>query len=153
MLGVDHIRDYMTDNNIEGEIIILGQDEARTSLSAAKAVGCPVSQIAKAIVLVGKEPFIVILSGDKRVALSKASAGIGYNVKLADAKAVLEETGFQIGGVPPFGHWKPVAVFMDRSLDRFVEVFCSAGSPEALLKIRLDTLRRVTGAQLVDFSG
>lgn len=142
----------MKKSNIEGEIVILGEDEARTSLSAARAVGCPVAQIAKNIVLIGNEPFIVILSGDKKVDITKASSIIGQKVRLADAETVLKETGFETGGVPPFGHKKSIRVFMDRSLERFTEVFSSAGSTEALLKIRLDTLKKATNADPVEVS-
>lgn len=151
-LGINHVSEYMKKNGIEGNIIILGEDEARTSVSAARAVGCPVSQIAKSIVLVGNEPFIVILSGDKKVDLTKASSMIGHDVRLADAETVLQKTGFKIGGVPPFGHRKQLRVFIDHSLDRFKEVYGSAGSPDALLKIRLDTLEKATGAEIVEVS-
>lgn len=151
-LGANHVSEYMKKNGIEGNIAILGEDEARTSVSAARTVGCPVSQIAKSIVLVGDKPFIVILSGDKKVDLTKASSLIGHDVRLADAETVLEETGFRIGGVPPFGHRKQLRVFIDHSLERFKEVYASAGSPDALLRIRMDILKKATGAEIVEVS-
>jgi len=38
--------------------------------------------------------------------LNKLSKIVNCNPKLADANKVYEETGYSIGGVPPFGHKK-----------------------------------------------
>ena len=66
---------------------------------AAAAVGCEVGQICKSLVFrVGDEPLLVIAVGANRVDEAR------FGAEKADAAFVREQTGFAIGGVPPFGH-------------------------------------------------
>jgi prolyl-tRNA editing enzyme YbaK/EbsC (Cys-tRNA(Pro) deacylase) len=37
-------------------------------------------------------------------------------------------TGYAIGGVPPVGHARPLAVFIDRDLTRHSELIAAAGT-------------------------
>lgn len=154
MLGPDDLSEYMRRNGIVGEIIRLGKDEAKTSKSAAKAVGCDVAQIAKNIVLKsGDELYLVIISGDKRIDYGKASREIGGEVRLASPEEVLERLGYPVGGVPPFGHKTVVKTYLDRSVLRFGEVYTSGGSEDTLMKIKTTELLKVVGEDNVgDFS-
>ena len=127
-------------------------EQAKTSASAAEHLGCEVAQIAKSIVLKAENPILVILSGDMRVDLKKLSEVIGEKAKLASPEYVLEEVGFIIGGVPPMGFDKPVRILMDKSVERFTEVFSSGGSRESILRISVDELKNATKCELVDVS-
>ena len=127
-------------------------EQAKTSASAAEHLGCAVAQIAKSIVLKAENPILVILSGDMRVDLKKLSEVIGEKAKLASPEYVLEEVGFIIGGVPPMGFDRPVQVLMDKSVERFSEVFSSGGSRESILRIKVDELKNATKCELVDVS-
>jgi len=50
---------------------------------------------------------MVLVPGDKRIDTKKiAELENTKKVKFASAEEVLEETGCEIGGVPPFGHTK-----------------------------------------------
>ncbi|MEM2909521.1 MAG: YbaK/EbsC family protein [Nitrososphaerota archaeon] len=154
MLGIDSVKKFMKEKGANGTIIELGEGKARSSVLAALAVGCSVTQIAKNIVVETEcgDVFLVIISGDKRVDLSKVSKLVGANLKLASPENVLEETGYVVGGVPPFGHKKRMKTFLDRSVERFSEVYTSGGSPDTLLKISVNELRRLTAAEIVDVS-
>jgi len=154
MLGTDDLVKYMRRLGIVGEVIRLNPSEAKTSQSAAKAVGCDVSQIAKSIVLKGKSNFyLVILSGDKRIDFKKASEVIGEAVTLAKPDEILAKTGYSVGGVPPFGHAEQIKTYLDKSLLRFEEVYSSGGSEDTLLRIKVSELLKLYGQEsLVDFS-
>ena len=127
-------------------------EQAKTSASAAEHLGCEVAQIAKSIVLKAENPILVIISGDVRVDLKKLSEVIEEKAKLASPEYVLEEVGFIIGGVPPMGFDKPVRILMDKSVERFAEVFSSGGSRESILRISVDELKNATKCELVDVS-
>ena len=127
-------------------------EQAKTSASAAEHLGCEVAQIAKSIVLKAENPILVIISGDVRVDLKKLSEVIEEKAKLASPEYVLEEVGFIIGGVPPMGFDKPVRILMDKSVERFTEVFSSGGSRESILRISVDELKNATKCELVDVS-
>jgi Uncharacterized conserved protein len=138
--GLNKFRDFVIKNNIEGEIIVL-KESTRTSQLAAKALGCTVAEIAKSIVFVCKEPVLVIISGDKRVSISKLSKIMNCTPKLADPITVYEETGYNIGGVPPFGHKKKLTTILDKSLERFKYVYAAAGDSYAIIKISVENLK------------
>ena len=152
MRGVKEVKSYIDKNGINAEIIMFEAEQAKTSASAAEHLGCEVAQIAKSIILKTEQPILVILSGDMRVDLKKISAFIGQKAKLASPEYVIEEVGFIIGGVPPMGFDRPVRILMDKSVERFAEVFSSGGSRESILRISVDDLKNATKCELVDVS-
>ena len=152
MRGVKEVKSYINKNGINAEIIMFEAEQAKTSASAAEHLGCEVAQIAKSIVLKAENPILVIISGDMRVDLKKLSEVIEQKAKLASPEYVLEEIGFIIGGVPPMGFDKPVRILMDKSVERFAEVFSSGGSRESILRISVDELKNATKCELVDVS-
>ena len=152
MRGVKEVKSYINKNGINAEIIMFEAEQAKTSASAAEHLGCEVAQIAKSIVLKAENPILVIISGDMRVDLKKLSEVIEQKAKLASPEYVLEEVGFIIGGVPPMGFDKPVRILMDKSVERFAEVFSSGGSRESILRISVDELKNATKCELVDVS-
>ena len=152
MRGVKEVKSYIDKNGINAKIIMFEAEQAKTSASAAEHLGCEVAQIAKSIVLKAENPILVIISGDVRVDLKKLSEVIEEKAKLASPEYVLEEVGFIIGGVPPMGFDKPVRILMDKSVERFTEVFSSGGSRESILRISVDELKNATKCELVDVS-
>tara|TARA_B100002052_G_scaffold199096_1_gene181687 strand:+ start:66 stop:527 length:462 start_codon:yes stop_codon:yes gene_type:complete len=152
MRGVKEVKSYINKNGINAEIIMFEAEQAKTSASAAEHLGCEVAQIAKSIVVKAENPILVIISGDVRVDLKKLSEVIEEKAKLASPEYVLEEVGFIIGGVPPMGFDKPVRILMDKSVERFTEVFSSGGSRESILRISVDELKNATKCELVDVS-
>ena len=152
MRGVKEVKSYMEENSINGEIIMFKAEQAKTSASAAEHLGCEVAQIAKSIVLKADNPILVILSGDMRVDLKKLSEVIGEKAKLASPEYVSEEVGFIIGGVPPMGFDRPVRILIDKSIERFSEVFSSGGSRDSILKIDVNELKNVAKGEIVDVS-
>ena len=152
MRGVKEVKSYIDKNGINAEIIMFEAEQAKTSASAAEHLGCEVAQIAKSIVVKAENPILVIISGDVRVDLKKLSEVIEEKAKLASPEYVLEEVGFIIGGVPPMGFDKPVRILMDKSVERFTDVFSSGGSRESILRISVDELKNATKCELVDVS-
>ena len=152
MKGVKEVKSYINKNGINAEIIMFEAEQAKTSASAAEHLGCEVAQIAKSIVVKAENPILVIISGDVRVDLKKLSEVIEEKAKLASPEYVLEEVGFIIGGVPPMGFDNPVRILMDKSVERFTEVFSSGGSRESILRISVDELKNATKCELVDVS-
>ena len=150
--GVKEVKSYIDKNEIDAEIIMFEAEQAKTSASAAEHLGCEVAQIAKSIVLKAENPILVILSGDMRVDLKKLSEVIGQKAKLASPEYVSEEVGFIIGGVPPMGFDRPVRILIDKSIERFSEVFSSGGSRDSILKIDVNELKNIVKGELVDVS-
>ena len=115
----------------------------RTAADAAAAIGCEVGAICKSLVFrVGDEPLLVIASGANRVDERRFGA-----VK-ADAAFVREQTGFAIGGVPPYGHARPLRTILDEDLLAYETVWAAAGSPTSVFPIAPEELVRRTGASV-----
>lgn len=127
----------------------------RTAAEAAAAVGCHVDQIVKSIIFRGGMSGHVVLfltAGGNRVSDAKASAVAGQPLGKADADLIRAETGFAIGGVAPVGHLSPVRAYLDPRLTDFAEVWAAAGTPRHVFAIAPGDLRRLTGAELADFT-
>jgi prolyl-tRNA editing enzyme YbaK/EbsC (Cys-tRNA(Pro) deacylase) len=79
---------------------------ALTASQSAKAIPCNVNQIVKSLVFeVDGEWPLVLIDGASRVDTGLVSAVQGVRrVRKATPGTVRSVTGYEIGGVPPFGH-------------------------------------------------
>ena len=78
----------------------------KTALDAAAAVGCTVAQIVKSLVFIADDHAVLLLvSGKNRVDEDKIKQLLNVSkVFIAEPETVRAQTGFAIGGTPPFGH-------------------------------------------------
>jgi len=146
--GLDIVRSFVDTHGVEAKIVEF-KTTTKTSQLAADALNCTVAQIGKSIVFTNGSSIVVVISGDERVDVKKLSKLIGGKVKKANAKTVKEETGYTIGGVPPFPLPKNVVTLIDASVERFEEVWVAAGTPNAVMKIKVDDLKKITQANIV----
>lgn len=127
----------------------------RTAQDAANALGCQVAQIAKSLVFRGattNQPILVIASGANRVDEARLAELAGEAIAKADAAFVQQNTGFAIGGVPPFGHATPARTFIDADLLQFAAVWAAAGSPRAVFQLPAQDLPRLTGGTVTQIA-
>lgn len=126
----------------------------RTAADAANAVGCDVSQIVKSLVFVADDdPVVALTSGANRVDVDKLAAAVGAGgVRKADADEVRDATGYAIGGTPPFGYPRPLAVVIDEDLLAHDVVWAAAGTPETVFSIDPAILREASEATVADIA-
>jgi len=148
---LERVRSYVKSAKLDVEILEFNES-TRTSQLAAQLLKCPLSQIAKSIVFNGGKPIVVVLPGDRRVNIKKLSEIVGRRVKIADPETVKKTTGYPVGGVPPFPHYEHVLVFMDKSIERFDEVWTAAGTPNTLMKVKVEDLKKASKASVVEVS-
>jgi prolyl-tRNA editing enzyme YbaK/EbsC (Cys-tRNA(Pro) deacylase) len=123
----------------------------RTAREAADTIGTTVAQIAKSLVFVAGDEFIlVVASGKNRVNEKKLKELFGVKVKRADAEQVRQATGYAIGGVPPVGHPRPLRTLIDEDLMIYPEIFAAAGTPRAVFRLTPDDLFRITQGEIMD---
>src|SRR6266508_901738 len=125
-------------------------DGTRTAGDAARAIGVAVGQIVKTLVFaVDREVVIAMVSGINRLdpaRLAAAAARVGAVVDRADARLARDATGYPIGGVPPFGHTRPLRTFLDDDLMAYDVVWAAAGTPRHVFAAAPADLVRATGA-------
>lgn len=127
-------------------------DGTRTAADAAAAIGCELSQIAKSLVCAGPDgPVLALTAGHNRLDLTKLSAVVGGEVRMATADEARSASGYAIGGTPPFAHPAPIPTWIDPDLLAHELVYGAAGAPDACFPIKSADLLRVTGAEPVDF--
>jgi len=126
----------------------------RTAADAARAVGCDVAQIVKSLVFMADgDAVLALVSGANRVDTGKMAAAVrAADVRRADGDEARAATGVAIGGVPLFGHARPVAVVIDRDLLAFDRVWAAAGLPDAVFPIAPDALVSVSGGTVADLA-
>jgi prolyl-tRNA editing enzyme YbaK/EbsC (Cys-tRNA(Pro) deacylase) len=140
--AVDRVTAVLARAGVDAEIREFPEG-TRTAPEAAAAVGCEVGQICKSLVFrVGEDPLLVIASGANRVDEGRFGA-----VK-ADAAFVREQTGFAIGGVPPFGHARTIDTVIDEDLLAFGVVWAAAGTPRTVFAIAPAALVAASGGRV-----
>lgn len=121
-----------------------------TAEEAAQALDCQLAQIAKSICFwAGDQPLLVIASGVNRINEQTVAKLLGVGkVSIMDPDEVRRETGFTVGGVPPFGHKKEIKTLIDKDLMEFDKIWAAAGDPHSVFDILPKKLRKITDGQV-----
>ena len=159
MNPVERVRQYLAQFPYEIEIREF-EESTKTAGQAARAVGVEVGQIAKSVLLlIGEQAVMVVTRGDAKVNQSRLKQHLGLTgkVKMPDADATLQITGFPPGGVCPFALPRPsferapaVRILIDTSMNRYPVVYIAAGSPRSAAPVTVEQLQAITGGELVD---
>lgn len=153
MLTPRDLQTFMDENGIPGEILYLDVPTP-TVESAAQAVRTDPERIVKSVLFkIGDSVVLAITSGtqpiDRRVIATFYKVG-RKRVKLADPEIVLQNTGYPVGTVPPFGHSNPSRTLLDPRVLEFGEVYAGGGDHNALVRLDPQDILRVTRAQVIN---
>ncbi len=112
---------------------------------AAQQIGCTEAEIAKTLsFIVDEKPVIVVMAGDGRVNSSKFKAVFHTKPSMIPREKVEELTGFQPGGVCPFGIPAGIPVWLDISMKRFEYIHPAGGNEFTSVKLTPDELEKAT---------
>ena len=133
------------------EVIVL-ENSARTAKDAAIALGCDVGAIVKSLLFKTGDNFtLCLVAGDKRCSLNKLKKIKNIkDISMASPEEVKNQTGYTIGGVSPVGHLNKLEIFIDKSLERFNELFAAAGHPNCVFKINYNDIQKITNGKVED---
>ena len=134
--------------------VILLDTSARTALEAASSLKCEVGAIVKSLLFKTENTFtLCLIAGDKKASLNKIKKTLNIkDASMASANEVKEITGFTIGGVSPVGHLTKVNIFIDKSLERFADLYAAAGHPNCVFKIDYSNLQKITQGLIKEIS-
>ncbi len=143
---------YLIDHHIPAEVVYLDV-ETPTVPAASAALGVPVEQIVKTIIfLIDDKPYAIFANGMRRVAYRKLAEHFQVSrkkIKLADAETVIALTGYAPGTVSPFGPRQICTPLIEAAVCEHEIVYAGGGGITAMMRIRSDDLRRLTGAEVV----
>jgi prolyl-tRNA editing enzyme YbaK/EbsC (Cys-tRNA(Pro) deacylase) len=146
--GPKRISKYLIENNLDINLVIL-DTTARTAEDAAKSIGVKVGAIVKSLVFNLKEDLtgydhmiLALIAGDRKCDILALEKLTGYRGELLrpDADFVKSKTGYSIGGVSPLGLPPDAKVYVDKSLNRFEEIWAAAGHPFCVYKCTYNDL-------------
>ncbi|GGX72466.1 aminoacyl-tRNA deacylase [Saccharospirillum salsuginis] len=154
-MGFERLSDFLREHGVTSEVLSLSANTA-TVADAANALGTTPDRIIKSVLVMAEStPVLVITNGTARIDTKLLARHLGVSknrVKLAKPATVLEITGFEVGGVPPFGHKQRIRTIIDERVLALPEVYGGSGSHDSLLKVAPAEIVRVAEAQPVDFS-
>lgn len=125
---------------------IIAVPNAHTALEAAQVLGVDLRQISKALVFrTNAKPILVLLSGDAKIDSSKFRKTFKVKSKMVDDETLLACTGYEHGGVCPFGLAEDkIDIYFDKSIKRNDVVYPGAGDDTHLLRIKVKDLENIT---------
>ena len=139
-MSIEIVRDYLKQFQAEDRIMEFDVSSATVEL-AAEAVHCIPARIAKTLSFYTDDScLLVVAAGDAKIDNSKFKHTFGRKAKMLTAEDVTAMTSHAIGGVCPFGVPDTVAVYLDKSLQRFDTVFPACGSSNSAIELDCDTL-------------
>ena len=116
----------------------------------ATALGCEVGAIVKSLLFKIEDDFTLsLVVGDKKCSLNKLKKIKNIrDISMASPEEVKTQTGYTIGGVSPVGHLNNVEIFIDKSLERFIDLFAAAGHPNCVFKIDFRNIQKITNGKI-----
>ena len=127
--------------------------EAKGAKPVAEALGLPEEIVIKTLVFRADDGsfLLALMDGNGNVREKKLARASGHKrVSPAAPRDAERVTGFQIGGIGPFGLKQPLPVLLDETTAQHDEIVINAGARGTMIRIATRDLLRLTGARIVD---
>ena len=145
-MSIDNVRKYLTQFNIENDILEFPVSSATVQL-AAEALNVIPARITKTLALKdGNGCMVIAVAGDGKIDNKKFKTEFGFKAKMLSPEETLEMTGHAVGGVCPFALPEGVKAYCDISMKRFDTVFPACGSSNSAIEVTCDELFEYSNA-------
>lgn len=122
------------------------------TLEAADGLGIPRNFVSKNLTakLSKGGYFILILPGDKTVDKDKVKEIVGRKWNFVPFSQSHSVSGYPPGGTPSIGFDNPekLEVILDEKLAALEEFYCGGGSPDYILKLRSEDVKKFNNARI-----
>jgi len=117
---------------------------------AASALGIHLERFAKTLVVaIDGEPAFVLMPGDRELSLRALARSAGARrATMADPAAAERLTGYQTGGISPFGSRRELPVHMDASLLDHERIALNGGRRGVIVELSSADVHRVLDARV-----
>ena len=141
VMSVEKVRSYLAGYGLEGRVREFTESSATVELAAA-VVGVIPARIAKTLSFMSPDgtAFLIVAAGDAKIDNRKFKDYFGFKAKMLSPQEAIDLVGHAVGGVCPFATNENVAVYLDKSLQRFETVFPAAGSASSAVELNCDEL-------------
>ena len=155
-MSIERVKEFFKQHGLEDKVMEFDTSSATVELAAEAANTIP-ARIAKTLSFQQKNApdgnnsegagFLVVAAGDARIDNAKFKSQFRTKAKMMSPEAVLELTGYAVGGVCPFAVNEQVPIYLDISLKRFSTVFPACGSSNSAIELDCDTLFKLANAR------
>jgi len=98
-----------------------------------------------------RQPFIVLQHGDYQVSTKQLARLMGLKrVSPCDEKTAQKHTGYQVGGISPFGTRKTMPVYAEKSIFSLVKLYINGGKRGFLMEIAASDLLRALSIKEIE---
>ena len=140
----ENVKEWL-DNRGFGDRLTVHSQTIDTVEHAAAQLGCSEAEIAKTLsFIVDGKPVIIVMAGDGRVNSSKFKSQFHTKPSMIPRDKVKELTGFEPGGVCPFGVKSNIPIWLDISMKRFDYVHPAGGNEFVSVKLTPAELEKAT---------
>ena len=140
----ENVKEWL-DNRGFGDRLTVHSETIDTVEHAAAQLGCSEAEIAKTLsFIVDGKPVIIVMAGDGRVNSSKFKSQFHTKPSMIPRDKVKELTGFEPGGVCPFGVKSNIPIWLDISMKRFDYVHPAGGNEFVSVKLTPAELEKAT---------
>lgn len=147
-VSVENVRSYLADFGLEDRVKEFTESSATVELAAA-VVGVIPARIAKTLSFLSPDgaAFLIVAAGDAKIDNRKFRDYFGFKAKMLSPEQAIDLVGHAVGGVCPFAVKENVAVYLDKSLQRFETVFPAAGSASSAVELNCEELFNASQAK------
>lgn len=120
---------------------------------AAEALGVPLHSVVKTLVMQTdpRSPLLVLMHGDGGVSTRALARGLGVkSVQPCAPKDAERHTGYQTGGISPFGTRKRLPIVAQESIQSLPRLWINGGRRGLLVSMTPDTLLSLLSPTLLD---
>ncbi len=119
-----------------------------TATAAAQKIGVATDQIAKSLLMKGKDEHyrLFVLPGEGKLSSGKVKRLTGVKQRMASAEETESVTGYRPGGVCPFALPEEVEVYIDTGLKQYDTIYPAAGNDATGVPVSYEVLQKITGA-------
>ena len=131
------------------------EGRSNVAQTAAAALGIPEEQVYKTLVFQSEgKPLLILVDAAHTVAPGKLTAALGAKRKVEPCEPRDAErfTGYQVGGISPFGTRTPLPVFIDECALRHEIIYVNGGSHGFMIALNPNELVRVLKATTADIT-
>jgi len=124
---------------------------AGKGLHAAQSLGVPPGRVLKTLLAwVDERAVCAVIPSDCQLQMKRLAAAChGKSARMMEVAEAERRSGYNVGGISPFGQQRPVPVLIEVDALQATSVFINAGQRGLLLELEPREAVRVLGAQAV----
>ena len=144
---------FLRERKIDFKPHLYPYEEHGGTRHAAAMLKVPEHSVIKTLVMESDSgrPFLVLQHGDCQVSTKELARQMGMKrVSSCDEEAARKHTGYQVGGISPFGTRKNLPVYAEKSILSLDRLYINGGKRGVLVEITPSDLSRILPVKEVE---